>query len=134
MGVHALSVSADEHTESGPGGNDVTVGSSKRSWVESALGLKARHRFDTRKGRFQTTGYAEWLHDFVQDDISSQLSAGGLGPISTARISPDADVIGAGLGLSWICTEYLEVGVGYNGRFSDGYEEHTGSILVDVRF
>ncbi len=134
MGVHALSVSTDEFTESGPGGNDVNVASSKRSWVESAFGLKARHRFDTRKGRIQTTGYAEWLHDFIQDDVDSQLSAGGLGPISTARISPDADVIGTGLGLSWTCTEYMEIGVGYNGRFSDGYEEHSGSILVDVRF
>ena len=54
--------------------------------------------------------------------------------MGTARIAPGASVINAGVGLSWICTDYLEVGIGYDGRFNENYEEHMGSIMLDVRF
>ncbi len=134
IGLHALTAHTDNYVEKEQDENLLYVDERRRSWLESAVGLKARHRFDTRKGRIQTTGYAEWLHDFLQQDVDSQLSVGGLGPIDTARISPDADIFGMGAGLSWIYTDYLEFGIGYNGRFSDHYEEHTGSIMIDVRF
>ena len=134
VGLNALFATAEGHEESDTAGSQVYVDESKRKWIESTLGLKARHRFDTRKGRFQTTGYAEWAHDFVQDDVQTTMSANGLGSVSMAHISPDADTLNTGLGLSWICTDYLEVGVGYNGRFSERYEAHTGSLMFDVRF
>ncbi|MEA2068071.1 MAG: autotransporter outer membrane beta-barrel domain-containing protein, partial [Verrucomicrobiota bacterium] len=134
-GVHFLSMVADGHTETDEeGGSEVNVDEFRRTWLESALGLKARHRFDTRVGRFQTTGYAEWAHDFLQEDIVTTMSANGLPPIDMARISPDADVVNAGLGLSWIVTDYMEVGIGYNGRFSERYEEHSGSLMFDIMF
>lgn len=134
VGLHFLTLQIDSHSEEAVSGTVTQVDELSRSWFESALGLKARYRFDTGKGRFQTTGYAEWTHDFVQSDLDSSLSADGLSAVKTSLISPDADEIGVGLGFSWICTEYMEVGIGYNGRFSDHYEEHSGSLLLDVRF
>jgi uncharacterized protein with beta-barrel porin domain len=93
-----------------------------------------RHRFDTRVGRFQTTGYAEWAHDFLEEDVSATLSAAGFPSVGTGAISPDADTVNVGLGYSWISTDYLEVGIGYTGRFSENYEEHAGSLMLDVMF
>ena len=95
--------------------------------------MKLRNRFDTRIGRFQMVGYAEWMYDFINDDIYTTLSDGTTS-VETARISPDANLLNAGLGLGWICTDYLEVGIGYDGRFNDKYEEHMGTIMLDVMF
>jgi len=131
-GVHYLSVVADEHMEDGP--DELTVAEFSHAWLESVLGIKLRHRFNTQIGRFQTTGYAEWAHDYIQEDIYSTLSANGLPAVDMARISPDADMFNTGLGFSWLCTDSLEVGVGYNGRFSDRYEEHTGSVMLNLMF
>lgn len=134
MGLHALSVNVDAHNEKELVGSELHVDQVDRSWLESVLGLKLRHRFDTPIGRFQTTGYAEWSYDFIQDDVHSTLSSGGLAGVETARVTPDESGINTGLGYSWICTDYLEIGIGYNGRFSDNYEEHTGSVMLDIMF
>ena len=95
--------------------------------------MKLRNRFDTQAGRFQTVGYAEWAYDVINDDIGSTLSDGTI-PVETARIAPGASLVNAGIGLSWICTDYLEVGIGYDGRFNENYEEHMGSVMLDIRF
>jgi outer membrane autotransporter protein len=134
VGLHYLGVATDEHIETETEGDELTVDKFTHSWLETVLGLKLRHRFNTRIGRFQTTGYAEWAHDYIQEDIYSTLSANGLPAVDMARISPDADVFNTGVGFSWLCTDSLEVGVGYNGRFSERYEEHTGSAMLNLMF
>ncbi len=134
MGLHALSMMLDAHNEKERDGSMVHVDQVDREWVESVLGLKLRHRFDTGIGRFQTTGYAEWTYDFIQDEVYSTLSSGGLTGVETARVTPDQSGVNVGLGYSWICTDYMEIGVGYNGRFNDDYEEHTGSLMLDMMF
>lgn len=134
VGLHYLTLVVDGHSEKEEQGSVVHIDDVERDWLESALGLKLRHRFDTRFGRFQTTGYAEWTHDFIQDDVSSTLTMRGFPSVETARISPDADTVNVGIGYSWICTDYMEIGAGYNGRFSDHYEEHTGSLMLDIMF
>ncbi|MDF7799683.1 autotransporter domain-containing protein [Pontiellaceae bacterium B1224] len=135
IGLQLLTLKTDDHTEQNTNGrSEINVEGQSRNLVESTLGMKGRYRFDTNLGRFQTTGYAEWMHDFVQDDVTTTLSADNLPPVSMAAIEPDADLLNVGLGLSWICRDYMEIGIGYNGRFSDGYEEHTGSLLIDIMF
>ncbi|MDF7822886.1 autotransporter domain-containing protein [Pontiellaceae bacterium B12227] len=140
VGLHLLTMKSEDHIEDNEAGNSqLKVDGKTRNILESALGFKGRYRFDTGIGRFQTSGYAEWTHDFIQDDVYSTLSALGpgsanLSPVDYARIAPESDVVNAGLGLSWICTDYMEIGVGYNGRFSDNYEEHAGTLMLDVRF
>ncbi len=134
VGLHALSSSVGGHLEKDDYGGVMQVDEVGRDWVESALGLKMRHRFDTGIGRFQTTGYAEWTYDFVQDEVYSSMSSGNLAPVESAHVSPDESGINVGLGYSWICTDYMEIGVGYNGRFSDNYQEHSGSIMLDMMF
>ncbi|MDZ8118750.1 autotransporter domain-containing protein [Pontiella agarivorans] len=141
-GLHVLFMNTGDHTETSTAdANDqLKISSMSRNLVESALGLKARHRFDTSIGRFQTTGYAEWTHDFVQDEIATEMQQVndilGLNTaaVTQAAIKPDEDLFNVGLGLSWRSTEYMEIGIGYNGRFSDDYEEHTGSLMLDVMF
>jgi outer membrane autotransporter protein len=132
-GLHYLWVKSDGYTEIEEFGNQLQVEGLDVASLDSALGVKLRNRFDTRIGRFQTVGYAEWMYDFINDDISTTLSDGAT-TVKTAGISPDANLLNAGLGLGWICTDYLEVGIGYDGRFNQNYEEHTGSIMLDVRF
>ncbi|QBG48797.1 autotransporter outer membrane beta-barrel domain-containing protein [Verrucomicrobia bacterium S94] len=142
IGLHALFMDTDDHTETSTVDNNeqLKVDGMSRTLVESALGLKARHRFDTSIGRFQTTGYAEWTHDFVQDEIATEMQQVndvlGLNtaPVTQAAIKPEEDLFNIGLGLSWRSTEYMEIGIGYNGRFSDDYEEHMGSLMLDVMF
>jgi outer membrane autotransporter protein len=133
-GIHVLSIQVDSHDETDELGSSVDVDEVTRNIVESAIGLKMRHRFDTQIGRFQTTGFAEWAHDFIEDDVSATLTAQGFPSVGTGSITPDADTFNVGLGYSWITTEYLEVGIGYNGRFSDDYEEHAGSLMLDIMF
>ncbi len=133
-GIRVLTISADGHDETDELGSSVYVDEVNRDLVESAIGLKMRHRFDTRVGRFHTTGYAEWAHDFIEDDVSATLTAEGFPTVGTGAISPDADTINVGLGYSWISTDYLEVGIGYTGRFSENYEEHNGSLMLDIMF
>jgi len=133
-GIHVLSLLADGHRETDELGSSVYVDEVSRDMAEAAIGLKLRHRFDTLIGRFQTTGYAEWTHDFIEDDVSATLTTQGFAPVETGIISPDADTVNVGLGYSWISTDYLEIGVGYNGRFSENYEEHTGALMLDIMF
>ncbi len=134
VGMQYLGIKSDAYTEADlAGGPSVSVDEQSVASLESALGVKLRHRFDTTAGRFQTVGYTEWTYDFINDDIGSSLSDGTI-TVGTDRIAPGAGVLNAGIGLSWICTEYLEVGVGYDGRFNENYEEHMGSIMLDVRF
>ncbi|MCK4564471.1 MAG: autotransporter domain-containing protein, partial [Verrucomicrobia bacterium] len=133
-GLNYLGIKSDAYTETDPGGGPpVEVDGQSVASLESALGVKLRNRFDTTAGRFQTVGYAEWAYDFINDDMGSTLSDGTV-TVGTARIAPGASVVNAGIGFSWICTDYLEVGLGYDGRFNENYEEHTGSIMFDVRF
>ncbi len=133
-GLNYLGIKSEAYTETDLGGGpSVDVDEQSVASLESALGVKLRHRFDTTTGRFQTVGYAEWAYDFINDDIGSSLSDGTIS-VGTARIAPGASVVNAGVGLSWICTDYLEVGLGYDGRFNENYEEHTGTIMFDVRF
>ena len=134
MGIHALAMVNAAHNETEDEGSVVRVDEVDHNWLESALGLKVRHRFDTGIGRFQTTGYAEWTYDFIQDDVYSSLSSDGLSGAETMRVSPDESGINVGLGYSWICTDYMEIGVGYGGRFSAYREEHTGSLMFDIMF
>jgi uncharacterized protein with beta-barrel porin domain len=127
-----LSIKSDAYTEyEKTGGHSMAISDQNIASFESALGLKLRNRFDTPAGRFQTTGYAEWVYDFINDDIGYSLSQGSIS-VKTARVAPGASLLNAGLGLSWICTDYLEVGIGYAGRFNDNYEEHLGSLMLDV--
>ncbi|HSR87897.1 MAG TPA: autotransporter outer membrane beta-barrel domain-containing protein, partial [Pontiella sp.] len=133
-GFRVLTINAEDHTEQDQLGSSVKVDEVTRDVAESALGLKMRHRFDTRVGRFQTTGYAEWAHDFMDDDVSAKLTADGFPSVSTASLSPDTDTVNVGLGYSWISREYMEVGIGYAGRFSENYEEHTGVLMLDIMF
>lgn len=133
-GANVLTIMTDGHNETDELGSSVYVGEVTRNLLESSIGLKMRHRFDTRIGRFQTTGYAEWAHDFIQDDISATLTTPGYPTVGTGSISPDADTVHAGLGYSWISTDYMEIGIGYNGRFSENYEEHTGALMLDIMF
>jgi len=141
-GLHMLFIGTDDRTEnnvSNNSGSEIKVHGVDRNIVESALGLKGRYRFDTAIGRFQTTGYAEWTHDFVQDNIASTLQADAVAglraaPVTMAAIKPEDDLYNVGLGLSWRNTEYMEIGIGYNGRFSDDYEEHAASLMLDIMF
>ncbi|MBT8042778.1 MAG: autotransporter domain-containing protein, partial [Pontiella sp.] len=133
-GLHALTVMADEYTETEAAGSQLGMDEFTRSWVEVALGLKARHRFDTRIGRFQTTAYAEWLHDLVNEDVNTTVLPGLSSTIDLARVAPDANVINTGVGLSWIRSDAMEIGVGYHGRLSEDYEEHIGSLMLDIMF
>jgi|GEM_PF-2643860 len=139
-GLHMLTIQTDAYNETDQNGNEqLQVHELNRNIVESAFGMKGRYRFDTGIGRMQATGFAEWTHDFIQEDVYSTLSVNGLvgknlPPVDMARIEPDADVLTAGLGLSWICTDYMEIGIGYNGRFSESYEEHSGSLMLDLMF
>ena len=133
-GLRVLTIQAEDHNETDELGSTVQVDEVTRDVVESALGFKMRHRFDTRVGRFQTTGYAEWTHDFMDDDVSTKLTADGFPSVTTASLSPDTDTANVGLGYSWTCRDYMEIGVGYAGRFSEKYEEHTGVLMLDVMF
>lgn len=141
LGLHTLFISTDDHTETSVNdANDkIKVSGLSRNLVESALGMKMRHRFDTGIGRFQTTGYAEWTHDFVQDEIATEMQATDIlgltsAPITQAAIKPEQDIFNVGLGFSWRSTDYMEIGIGYNGRFSKDYEEHSGSLMLDLMF
>ena len=133
-GLHVLAVSAESHTETESGGGTLQVDEDERSWIESAVGLKARYRMDTGLGRIQTLLYAEWLHDLDQEDVQTVLSDGTAPSVGLAVVSPDADIFNTGLGLSWFRSDFMEVGIGYQGRFSEHYEEHTGSLMLDVMF
>jgi outer membrane autotransporter protein len=135
VGLHMLYTKANSHTETETTSeSETTVHDFERTWLESAIGLKARYRFDTALGRFQLTGYGEWTHDFLNQDVYSTLSAGEMPAVDMAKISPDANLINTGVGISLICTDYLEVGVGYNGRFSDDYKENSGTLMLNVMF
>lgn len=134
LGLNALTSMTEDYTETEASGSMVKIDEADRSWFESAIGMKLRHRFDTGIGRFQTTGYAEWTYDFIQDEVYSSISSSGLAATRTAPIVPDDSGINAGIGYSWICTDYMELGIGYNGRFSDSYEEHTGTLMLDLMF
>ncbi len=134
VGLQALALTTESYTETEDAGSTVRVGEVERQWLESSIGLKLRHRFDSSAGRFQLTGYAEWTYDFIQDDVYTTLSSGGLPAARTALISPDDSGFNVGVGYSWMRTDYMEIGVGYTGRFSDSYEEHTGSLMMDVMF
>lgn len=133
-GFHALLTSVDGYAEKSSFDELTYVDELSRNWAEASFGVKARYRMDTGLGRFQATGFAEWTHDFVQDDVQAVLSANNLLPVGMDNISPDPDSTSVGLGLGWISTDYLEVGIGYNGRFSEHYEEHTGSLMFDIMF
>jgi len=133
-GLHYLGIKSDTYTETEQAsGAEIVVNGQSVASLESALGMKLRNRFDTQAGRFQTVGYAEWTYDFINDDIGSTLSDGTIS-VGTARIAPGASLINAGVGFSWICTDYLEIGIGYDGRFNEDYKEHMGSVMLDVRF
>jgi outer membrane autotransporter protein len=131
LGMNYLWIDTDSYSEEGF--TDIEVDGETVTSLESAVGFKLRNRFDTRAGRIQTVGYLEWAHDFINDDIDSSLSDGSV-TVTTAKISPDEDMLNTGIGISWTCTDYLEVGLGYDGRFNENYEEHTGSIMMDVMF
>jgi outer membrane autotransporter protein len=134
IGMNYIWITTDDHNEEDlTGSSQVKVENDNIASLESVFGAKLRHRFDTRSGRFQTVGYLEWAHDFINDDIDSSLSDGTI-TLNTARISPDENMINTGIGVSWICTDYLEVGLGYDGRFNENYDEHTGSIMMDIMF
>jgi outer membrane autotransporter protein len=133
-GLQYLAIESDAYTETERGsGADIKVNGQNVDSLESVLGVKLRNRIDTQAGRFQIAGYAEWVYDFISDDIESTLSDGTVS-VDTARIAPGEHLINTGIGLSWICTEYLDVGIGYDGRFNADYEEHTGSAMLEVRF
>ncbi len=133
-GLQYLAINSDAYTETEKtGGHEINISDQSIASLESALGIKLRNRFDTQIGRFQTIGYAEWVYDFINDDIGYSLSQGALS-VETARIAPDASLLNAGIGLSWICTDYLEIGLAYDGRFNENYAEQTGSLMLDVRF
>jgi outer membrane autotransporter protein len=134
VGLQALAMTLASHTETEDAGSEVKVGDVDRQWLESSLGLKLRHRFDSSVGRFQLTGYAEWTYDFIQDDVSTTLASGSLAATQTEIISTDDSGVNVGIGYSWMRNEYMEIGIGYNGRFSDSYEEHTGSLMLDIMF
>ncbi len=134
VGINLLAMQMDGYTETEENGSEIAVDDSTRTIVESAVGLKGRYRFDTGRGRFQLTGFAEWTHDFVDNTVDSDIKASSLSTVTTSAINPAQDIIGTGLGFSWICTEYMEVGIGYNGRYSSDYEEHSGSLMLDIMF
>ena len=133
-GLQYLEIDSDPYTETDVNdGNEVQVDGQRVTSLHADLGLNLRHRLDTRIGRIQTVGYAAWSTDLINDSVDSVLSGDGV-TVTTARIQPGADIIKTGLGLSWTCTEYLEVGLGYDGRFNEDYEEHIGSAMLEVRF
>lgn len=133
VGLHYLGLGGDSHDEKSDDQGDIRIDDFEHAWLESVFGLKLRQRIDSRIGRFQLTGYAEWAHDFLQDDSYSSLSA-GQSSVDTARVSPDEDVFSAGVGGSWIFTDSLEIGFGYNGRYSENYEEHSASAIINLMF
>ncbi|MEN8254665.1 MAG: autotransporter domain-containing protein, partial [Verrucomicrobiota bacterium] len=128
-GLNYLWIKSDAYTEESE--NPIDVDGQEAASLEAAVGVKLRNRFDTKAGRFQTAGYVEWTYDFINDEIESSLDNGKFS-VETARIAPDESLINAGIGFSWICTDYLEIGVGYDGRFNENYEEHMGSAMLDV--
>ena len=133
-GLQYLGIESDAYTETEQGsGTTIQVDSQRVDALESALGMKLRQRLDTAVGRFQAVGYAEWVYAFINADIESTLTDGSI-TVKTARIVPGDQLIRTGVGLSWICTEYLDIGVGYDGRFNEDFEEHTGSAMLEVRF
>lgn len=132
-GLHYLYVQSDGYTEHEEYGNALQVDGLDVASLESAFGVKLRNRFDTRFGRFQTLGYVEWLYDFINDDLSTSLSD-GTATVQTAGVKPDANLFNAGIGLGWICTDYMEIGIGYDERFNSKYQEHMGSVMLDIRF
>jgi outer membrane autotransporter protein len=134
LGFEFLTLMNESYSETEDEGSVIRVDEVDHSWLISALGLKLRHRFDSPVGRFQTTAFAEWSYDFIQDEVYSSLASDGLPKVQTARILPDESGSHVGIGLSWFSTDYMEVGVGYNGRFSDSYEEHAATVMFDIMF
>ena len=133
MGLQAMTLIVKDHAEAEDGGSLMQIDEIDRKWLVSSAGLKMRYRTDTGLGRIQLSGYGEWTYDFIQDDISTTLSSGPAS-VETISVAPDESGMNAGLGISWISTDYMEIGVGYNGRFSDHYEEHSASVMIDTRF
>lgn len=98
-----------------------------------ALGWKLRNRLDTRYGRFQAAGYLEWATDLIGDEVDAKISDGNI-TVRTDPIDPNGPNLHTGVGISWIPANGVELGVGYDGRFNEHYEEHQGNVSLNIMF
>jgi T5SS/PEP-CTERM-associated repeat protein len=132
-GLYYLDGDMGSYTEQGSDGVSKQVSGDRMSSFDVALGLKGRHRFDTRWGRMQTTCYAEWAYDVVNESVASSILAGDR-LIRTDEVNPDPTVVNAGIGFSWTADENYEIGIGYDARLNKDFEEHRASMSINVMF
>lgn len=133
-GINYLTVSTESHQEvDAVQNNAIQVQGERYSAFETALGAKLRNRFDTRWGRIQTSAYAEWSYDHVNDHFSTTLRQGS-DLFHASVITPSAEMINTGVGVSWTADDNYEIGLGYDARFNENYQEHLGTIMINVMF
>ncbi len=134
IGLQAINVSVGEHNETTADGKILRVDDIDYSALEASIGFKGRTRMKTIFGRVQASAFIEYNRGLLSQDIAATLEELGHPAVTMREVSPEANFLEGGVGISWNRSPFMEIGVGANVRQGEHYSDFTGSLMLDILF
>ncbi|MBS3786373.1 MAG: autotransporter outer membrane beta-barrel domain-containing protein, partial [Gammaproteobacteria bacterium] len=106
--------------------------------IESRLGMRLEHRFETAHQTWAPHIELMWLHDFEAQNTPLIASFNGdtIGPLRYTLTDParDANTLLVDVGVSTQIGEQMALRFSYNGRFNDQLRQDSASLDFLLRF
>ncbi len=131
-------VDADGYTETGAGDINLKVGSQSYDFVESGLGVKVAHDFQTDDGVFVPELHFKWLHELNNPRLHNTAAfvVAGSPSFTTPGMTPADDTLDLGGGVTLLSNGKkwsVEAVYDYQWR-SDQYSAHQATLQFTYRF
>lgn len=131
-------IDLDSYHEKGAKSLDLKIKKRDLDFVQSGVGLKAAHEFETCYGALTPEVHTIWLHDFNTQPARIRASYSGVaaegGYFTSWGMRPDQNTwnIGGSLNYKALCD--LTFSIIYDYERSCSYFDHEGMLALDYRF
>jgi autotransporter-associated beta strand protein len=128
-----LRLHLQSYTETGADALNLSVASQNYDMLQSGLGAKLDHSFDTGCGILTPEVHARWLYDFIADKQETTSSfAGGGGSFATQGFDPARNALNVGGRLALVTKGNWSFDANYDFEYKQDFTSHTG--WADIRY
>jgi outer membrane autotransporter protein len=132
VGIEYSYVTVDGYTEKGAGAANLDVDSSSEDSLVLSIGGRLAHQLN---GDTTLTAHLDVGHDFMADQSSVNSSFTGGGAIfRTEGIEPASTVLNAGVGMTMLKKDNLEISANYDIEARSDYDNQSASVKLRWQF
>ncbi len=136
VNVNYVHYDADDYTETGAGGANLTVDNDTLNILELGVGVEASWENQNADGSIlKPTIHAGVRHDVIGDEVeSTNTFVGGGSAFKTEGFDPAQTTFNGGVGVTYYSTNNWNFTANYDGEYKSDYSSHSGLLKAGYKF